>query len=462
MLNFGQNTKRRCEMEKSIWLQNRKGYIHPIENDHKKDICIIGGGLTGIYTAYLLAKNGHNVIVLEAKEFIGDNATSHSTGKLTTQHQTIYQNLDFKEAKLHYKLNRLAIEEAVEGLPKSIVQPAISYLYSVTEEGKEKLQKEYQVYKELEIPSHDTTDIELSIPITYAIGIENEYQIHPFDFLQHYTKKALEYGAEIYTNARVQHIDVKNKQVETEQYTIQFNKLIISSHYPIESIKHLQTTKMTINRTYLNATKCSELLKGQYLQIEQPNRTIRTALINGEKYFIYGGTNHQAGHESKTKDYYNIIKDELIKDYDLQNPQFEWSNQDIQTVDSKPYIGPIDSDENTIFIATGYCKWGMSQSIVAAQLLTKYIENEHSDGFSLYTPTRLRIGKMILNSLQMTESFIESYVKHMETPKCTHLGCKTLWNEADETWDCPCHGSRFASDGSVLEGPAVYPLKLKD
>lgn len=449
-------------MKKSIWIQNRRGYTNPIDNDHKNDICIIGGGLTGIYTAYLLAKNGHNVIVLEAKEFIGDNATTHSTGKLTVQHQTIYQNLDFQEAKLHYEINQSAIKEAVEGLPTSIVQPVTSYLYSVTEEGKEKLKKEFQVYKEIGIPSHDSTSLELSIPITYAIGIENEYQIHPFDFLQHYTKKALEYGAQILTNARVQHINMENKQVETEQYTIQFNKLIIASHYPIESIKHLQTTKMTINRTYLNATKCSELLKGQYLQIEQPCRTIRTALVNDTKYFIYGGTNHTAGHESHTKDYYSILKDELAKDYDLHNPKFEWSNQDVQTVDSKPYIGPIDSKEDTVFIATGYCKWGMSQSIVAAHLLTRYIQKENSNVFQLYSPKRLRIGKMILNSLQMTESLVGSYVKNTETPKCTHLGCKTLWNEADETWDCPCHGSRFASDGSVLEGPAVYPLKLKD
>ena len=445
------------ENSNSFWLLGQTLYENELQSDLKTAVCIVGGGLTGIYTAYLLAKSGVEVSVLEAKQGVGNNATTHSTGKLSVQHNTIYSKLTIDEAKLHFNINHDAIKQAIEPLPSHIAQKTTSFLFTTTEKGVQQLSNEWEMYQKIDIPSFQTTEIELDYPILNAIAVTNDYQIQPYEFLQFYLKKALEAGAKVYTNARAIKIQHNERQLQTEHFTVQYDKLIISSHYPIESILGLQTTKLTINRSYLSATKCYELLEGQYLQYEQPGRTIRTATAENQNYFIYGAT------VSPQNDFpEQLITDEVTKTFDLSTPEFLWMNQDVMTPNSLPLIGPITENEDSLLIATGYNKWGLSQSLVAANLLTQYVLNEKNDAFSLYTPTRTHLGQMILNSLQLTEFFVGGYVTRMNAPKCTHLGCKTNWNELEETWDCPCHGSRFAKDGSVIEGPAVYPLQLTD
>jgi len=441
----------------SFWLAGQTFYEHELSTDLKSTVCIIGGGLTGIYTAYLLAKNGIKVTVLEAKPAIGPNATAHSTGKLSVQHHAIYSKLPLDAAKMHFQQNLQAIQQAVEPLPSAIAKKATSYLYTAAEHGLEPLANEWAMYQKIDIPSFQTNDIELNFPILNAIAVTTDYQIQPYTFLQFYLKKALEAGAEIFTNARVTKLQHKERQLQTEHFQIQYEKVVITSHYPIESILGLQTTKLTINRSYLSATKCYELLEGQYLQYEEPNRTIRTATSEEQHYFIYGAT------VSPQNDYpEQLISDEIKNEFDLPKPSFLWMNQDVMTPDSLPLIGPITEAEPSLLIATGYNKWGLSQSLVAANLLKQYILQEKDDAFPLYTPSRTHIGKMILNSLQMTEKLVGGYVTRMNAPTCTHLGCKTKWNELEETWDCPCHGSRFYKDGSVMEGPAVHPLQLTE
>lgn len=441
----------------SFWLAGQTFYKHDLQSDLQSSVCIIGAGLTGIYTAYLLAKSGVKVTLLEAKENIGHNATSHSTGKLSVQHHAIYRQLQLDAAKLHYEKNYEAIQQAVEPLSSSMAKKSTSYLYTSNEESLQPLADEWAMYQKIGIPSFQTNEIELNVSIKNAIAVTGDYQIQPYKFLQFYLKKALEAGAEIYTNARVTKLQHKKRQLQTENFHIHYDKLIIASHYPIESLLGLQTTKLTINRSYLSAVKCTDLLDGQYLQYEAPNRTIRTATAGDEHYFIYGAT------VSPQNDYpEQLITDEIKNVYNLPSPNFLWMNQDVMTPDSLPLIGPITEAEQSLLIATGYNKWGLSQSLVAANLLKKYILQEKDNAFSLYTPSRTHIGKMILNSLQLTELIIGGYVTRLNTPKCTHLGCRTKWNELEETWDCPCHGSRFAKDGSVIEGPAVYPLQLDE
>lgn len=441
----------------SLWLTGQTFYKNELKNDLQCAVCIVGGGITGIYTAYLLAKAGIKVAVVEAKDHIGHNATAYSTGKLSVQHHAIYSKLSLDAAKLHFQQNYKAINEAVEPLPATIAKKSTSYLYTAAEEGMQPLADEWAMYQKIGIPSFQTNEIELNYQIRNAIAVTTDYQIQPYEFLRFYLKMALDAGAEVYTSARVIKLQHQERQLQTEHFQVRYDKVIIASHYPIESILGLQTTKLTINRSYLSATKSDELLEGQYLQYEDPSRTIRTATIEDESYFIFGAA------VSPQNEYpEQLITDEVQTVFKLPKPNFLWMNQDVMTPDSLPLIGPITEEEQSLLIATGYNKWGLSQSLVAANLLKQYILQEKDDAFSLYTPSRTHIGKMILNSLQITEHLIGGYVTRMNAPKCTHLGCKTNWNELEETWDCPCHGSRFAKDGSVIEGPAVYPLQLTD
>ncbi|RTQ94593.1 FAD-dependent oxidoreductase [Lysinibacillus telephonicus] len=458
-------------MQNSLWLKDVESLSLPtLSKSLDCDVCIVGGGLTGIYTAYLLAKKGINVILLEAKPSVALGTTSHSTGKLTPQHGIIFSKLlkNFSEGdvRTYYQANKNAIDSALQFAPIETYQKIDSFIYAQSNYGSRTIQDELNAYKKLNLPGYETTDTELPIPITSALKMEDTAQIHPTNFTLHFAKLALKEGATIFTNCRVTRVIIDEKIVETNSDSrISYKNLVLCTHYPIESIRNLYTTKLSIERSYLMASKASELLQGQYLSVENPSRTIRTALISNTPYFIYGGSSHKAGAIKHTKSYYKDLETELVSNFDLPKPTYFWSAQDPDTPDYIPYIGQLTDSEPNIYIATGYRKWGLSNSLVAGEIISSAITKEAHMAASLYSPSRGQFGRNLLYSLKnigfVATSLVGGYITRIEAPKCTHLGCKTRWNEADETWDCPCHGSRFDKNGDIIEGPAVYPLKLK-
>lgn len=454
-------------MQNTLWLSD----YHPIttsslDKNITCEVCIVGGGLSGIYTAYLLAKQGIDVIVLEAQPTLGLGTTAHSTGKLTMQHGPIFSSIPIDSAKAYYTANKNAIESALEQTTADLFSRATSYLFATTEKGKASLQDELEAYKKIGITAEATTETELPFPLQLAIGIRNEAQINPVAFLNHFAKLAIQAGARIYTGTRVTKITPSNKSVLANDYEVSFKKLVLCTHYPIESIIGLYSAKLSIHRAYLLAVKSSELLQGQYLSVDTESRTIRTALVNDTPFFIYGGSEHLAGTVGNTQKYYDTLTLELKDTFDLPSPEFNWSAQDISTPDQIPYVGPLTKNDSTIYVATGYQKWGLSNSLVAAEILSELMQGKTHPASSIFTPSRNQfpqaLFKMLVSIGFIGEQLIGGHITRRNAPKCTHLGCKTRWNEADETYDCPCHGSRYSKDGKVLEGPAVYPLNLKE
>lgn len=457
-------------MQNSLWLTNMEKVSFPkLSTSINCDVCIVGGGLTGIYTAYLLAKEGINVALLEAKQSIGIGTTGHSTGKLTPQHGIIFSKLlttfSEKDVKTYFQANEKAIENALEKVTVETYQKVSSFLYSTTEYGKQTISDELKAYEQLQLPGIETTDTELPFTITNGIKLENTYQIHPTNFALQFAKLAQKEGAKIYTNTRITKLVLDEKYLlDDNNHRILFKKLLLCTHYPLESIKGLYTVKLSIDRSYLLACKTSELLQGQYLSVDNPSRTIRTALIDNQPYFIYGGSSHTAGTKTNTQMYYDTLEKELESTFNLSKPTFRWSAQDPDTPDYIPYVGQISPNEPNIFVATGYRKWGLSNSLVAGEILSTAVKGGRHKASDLYSPSRGNFGHTLMRALKVV-GFVSSnlaggYLSRMDAPKCTHLGCKTNWNEGDETWDCPCHGSRFDKNGNVIEGPAVYPLDL--
>lgn len=452
-------------MKKSLWLENKKLVsTTELKQDSRCEICVAGGGLSGIYTAYLLAQSGHDVLVLEGKEHVGAGATSLSTGKLTVQHGLKYSKLPLEDAAVYYKANHHAIERLLKELPSSLYHRATSYIYATTDQGKMDLQKEYEAYQKIGIPSHETNETELPFDIKMALGIENEVQVDPTDLVTHLAKLAIQAGAKIHTNSRVVKVNEDHVQLANDA-RVHYQKLIICTHYPITSLQRLYTAKLAIKRSYLTATPTFEILQGQYISIDDPIRTIRTAEVGGKSYFVYGGSEHPAGTVTDTDSYYETFEQELQSIFNLPAPEFLWSNQDMQTPDDVPYVGPFVKSSDKIYIATGYDQWGLSNSLVAGEILASYMEKKEHPASAIYKPTRHEgfeaLQEGLKNSGFIGVEFVKGHVARNEAPKCTHLGCKTRWNEGDKTWDCPCHGSRFNAKGKVIEGPAVYPLELK-
>lgn len=453
-------------MKQSLWLENVQHMSAPtLQQSINCDICIIGGGLSGIYNAYLLAQKGFNVVLVEAQKNFSNGTTAYSTGKLTAQHSLIYSSLTDEQGKLYYEANHNAIEQALTTNPPSYSR-ATSFIYTNTAQGKDQLHREAERYKKIGIPFVATNDTELGLPVELAIGMKNEGQINPVLFTQHFLQLARKFGAQIFLNTRVTTIQTsKNCVITNDGFNINYKKLLICTHYPIESIRRLYSVKLQVSRSYLAASKCSQLLREQYISIDEGGRTIRTAFVNNETYFLYGGRSHLAGTVEQTDLFYDTLHTELQTEFELPIPKYSWSAQDIMTSDQLPYIGQLAPHDETVYIATGFNKWGLSSSLVAGEIISNLISKTPHPATALFSPNRSNFGRMLYFMLQtggfISKEFIKGYMTRSTAPRCTHLGCKTNWNEGDQTWDCPCHGSRYNLQGEVIEGPAVYPLKLK-
>lgn len=456
-------------MTTSIWLQNMQTTINSsLQESLQTDVCIIGGGLSGIMTAYHLAKAGKSVVLLEGNSFLS-GATGHSTGKLTAQHGLVYQTIIEKfgldAAQLYYELNQKAITAALDLVDSSIIKPATSFLYTTESNNIKKIEDEWDAYKLLHIPGTFGEKCEIPYSSKASVSMLEQAQIHPVRFGQSIMDMAGKAGAKFFEHSRVAHINLSKPYVELEnKQTVYCKDLVICSHYPLEATVGLQLVKLKVNRSYIIAFKCSEPYKGQYLSIDQVGRSIRTVKIDNDYYTLLAGSSQRAGSSSNTNIYYEAIENEAFEKFSADEIDFKWSAQDPETPDLLPYVGQISSGYPNIWLATGFRKWGISNSIVAGQIISDGLLGQSNDGIKLYSPKHTKIGDTLMQALkvggQTVVDLVGGYMTRSSNPRCTHLGCKTRWNEADETWDCPCHGSRFSKDGSVLEGPAVKPLDL--
>lgn len=457
-------------MNNSLWLQTaypRETYP-ALDKDIECDVCIIGGGLSGIANAYFLAKEGKNVVLLEKDEILS-GATGNSTGKLTVQHDIVYADLIKQfgrdNARIYYEVNRDAVSFGKSFSEGDELRNADSVLFSQSKYGTELLQDEKRAYDDIGIAGELGRNSELPLRTEATLMIQNEAQIHPVRLGQHLAKLAVKAGARIFEKSDVRLMDLKKRLLYTNsQNEIQFNELLLCTHYPIEALRGLQIMKLSVSRSYIVAAPANMPLTGQYISVDNPKRSVRTAFIDGKTHFLLSGEGHQAGMEKETQVHYETLSSELHSIYQLDPLKCGWSAQDPSTPDLIPYAGQISRSMPYVYLNTGFRKWGLSNSLASARIISDQIVGRQNKAASLYAPDRTGFGSFLMQALKNTglvlKEFTGGHITRTHSPICTHMGCRTRWNEADQTWDCPCHGSRFRKDGSVLEGPATKPLDL--
>ncbi|MFD1927643.1 FAD-dependent oxidoreductase [Sporosarcina siberiensis] len=457
-------------MSKSLWLST----AYPLDNfptlqtDIQCDVCIVGGGLSGIANAYFLAKEGKKVILLEKNKIL-EGATGNSTGKFTAQHTLIYGKLikkfGIEAARLYYDINIEALNFGKSFTGSDELVDVDSILYSQTKSGTDLLKYEAEAYESLGIPGEFGRYTELPVRMDATLALMNECQIHPVRFGQKLAQLAIEAGAQIFEDSGVLLMDLKENELTLHSHQkVRFKKLVLCTHYPIETLRSMQTMKLSVNRSYIVAAEADILLHGQYISVDFPKRSIRTARIDGKTYFLLSGESHPAGATGNTQVRYDQLFSEVQENFGLSDFTHAWSTQDPQTPDMIPYAGILSSGMPHVYLSTGYRKWGLSNSLVCARIISDLIVGRRNFATELFSPTRTNFGTSLLQALKntghVTKEFAIGFTSRRDSPTCTHMGCKTRWNSADETWDCPCHGSRFRKDGSVLEGPATKPLDL--
>ncbi|MFP3508965.1 FAD-dependent oxidoreductase [Peribacillus sp. SIMBA_075] len=479
-----------------------------LDKDITTDVLIVGGGITGITSAYLLAKQGIKVTLIEAGEIL-TGTTGHTTAKITAQHGLIYDQLitehGEEKAKLYYEANADGMKLIKDLVEEHSIECNLTaqdaYVYANTDEYKSKVQNELKAYQKLGIRGDYAESIPFSIPCKAAVIMKDQAQFHPLKYLTVLISKILEAGGTIYertTAMKIEDGDPPTVQTDTG-YTIKSNQVIAASHFPFNDETGLYFARVYVKRSYVLGIKTDqEYPGGMYYSADNPTRSLRyTELENGEKLILVGGEGHKTGQGISTIEHYEALKDFSSQYFDVTDIPYRWSAQDIMSPDNIPFVGPVTSNHQNVQIATGYAKWGMTNGSIAAKILTDHILQRDNRYAELYAPSRLKGLKNMKNIVQLNADVAKHLIKgklatilktpedlgidegaivkvngdkagcyrdhdgqlHIVDSTCTHMGCEVAWNSGDRTWDCPCHSSRYSITGEVLNGPAVEPLK---
>jgi len=429
----------------SIWEKDTQLSRFPqLESDLRTDVLIVGGGLAGLVCAWNLNRAGIDCTLIEENQIM-HGVSGRTTAKITSQHGLIYRKLlkEFgrERAAMYWQANEdaLAVYRELAGTADIGFASQSSYLYAVDET--ETLEAEMDAYDQLKIPAGWETALPLPFPVAGALRFANQAQVHPMKFAARISD-----GLKIYENTKA--ICFQGNRVQTPKGTITAEKIIIATHFPILNKHGAYFLKLYQQRSYVIALENAGKVDGMYLDSAENGLSLRSA----GAYLLLGGGGHRTG---KSGLGWRLPERAAAKHYPQSKTAARWATQDCMTLDGMPYIGRYSKGTPDLYVATGFGKWGMTTSMVAAGLLTDLIQGRDNPYAALFSPSRSMLHR------QLFVNGIDSAVNLMRPtrPRCPHLGCALRWNSMEHSWDCPCHGSRFGKDGKLLNNPATDDLK---
>ncbi len=493
----------------SYWVDTSKRPQFPkLDKDINTDVCIIGAGITGIMTAYMLLNKGMKITLIDKGEICG-GVTENTTAKVTSQHGLIYNYLEVTFGQEFAKLYLESNEEAISIIEDIIKKENIdcdfkrtdNYIYTCTDEYLQRIKDEVETVNKLGLEAELIEKIKLPFEIKSGIKFPNQAKFHPLKYLYNIVDILENNGVEIYTNSIVQDTKREGEEYEviTESYSIKAKYVVMATHYPIKSFPGMHFLKMYQDRSYAIAIEPrAKIDEGMYISAESPIASFRP--INDE-LLIIGGEDHKTGENSKDLDLcYKSLETYAREIYPSMKVRYRWATQDCVSLDKVPYIGEFSNLMPNFYIATGYKKWGMTTSHVAAGIIRDKILNVENEYEEIYKATRFQpfknykeMGNMLkqsvyslaINKIKKPEYKFEDLEKDSGgvvdyngkkmgiykdkegkifavEPYCKHLGCELSWNNLEKTWDCPCHGSRYAYTGKLINEPATEDLDKID
>lgn len=457
---------------KSFWNNLENTRFSKLDKDIEADVCIIGAGITGISTAYNLIKAGKSVVVLE-KDLVASHTTGGSTGKITSQHGLIYKYLcetfDKEYAQKYYNANEKALKNIEEIINTENIdcdfEKKSAYVYTQSGTEMDKIKQEVEYTKKIGANSSFATEIDLPLKIVGAIKFENQAQFNPVKYVDGLVNVIVNNNGSIFENSKVIDIEEKNKEyiVSTENGKVIAKDVVVATRYPIINFPGYYFLKMYQSTSYAMVFDINTDLvtEGFYINAEQPTISLRTVKSGNKNLLLMVGYDYKTGSEIIGNPF-EYLESKVTKMYPGAQKVASWTAEDCISLDKIPYIGNFSKVMNNIYVATGFNKWGISTSNIAADIITDKImgrKNEYEEIFKSSRLNPIKNKEEMMNMLKESgNGIILRKIKDAPNPNCTHLGCILSWNPIEETWDCACHGSRFTENGKVIEGPAIKDL----
>jgi glycine/D-amino acid oxidase-like deaminating enzyme/nitrite reductase/ring-hydroxylating ferredoxin subunit len=494
---------------KSLWLATAEAGSHPpLRGEATADAVVIGGGITGLVTAALLLRDGLDVVVID-QHSLGSGVSGHTTAKVSSLHGLTYAKLASQFGEGAARTYGAANERGIALIEELASEHSIqcdwrrrpNYTYAASDSDRSQVEDEARAAEAAGLPASFVEDVPLPYPTHGAVRFDDQAEFQPYAFLTGLAQALAEGGCRIYEGTRAIHLhDGSPCRVECDGGTITAGYAVVANHFPFTD-RALFFARQHPERSYAVAARVDGATpNGMFISASSPTRSIRSHPLEGEELLLVGGEGHKAGQGGDHGARYRRLADFAEENWRVEEFLYRWSSQDNMPADGVPFVGKLTPRSRASYTATGFRKWGLAMGAASALMISDAIMGRENDWLELFDPNRINAmasaqdlvtenanvafhffadrltkrasdsddlapgeGKIVSrHGRQVAVAKDESGVVHALSARCTHLRCIVSWNDAERSWDCPCHGSRFATDGTVIEGPAVHDLEPRE
>jgi glycine/D-amino acid oxidase-like deaminating enzyme/nitrite reductase/ring-hydroxylating ferredoxin subunit len=501
------------EVGESYWISSCPTTPYaPLDEDVETDVAVVGGGIAGVCTAWELTRQGHSVVLLEAGRIL-TGVTGYTTAKVSALHTLIYARLASSVGEEAASLYARSQQDAIEHAERITAELDIdcdwerrpAFTYAATEAWADQVRAEADAAARAGLPAAYVPDVDLPFPVAGAVRVEDQAQFHPRRYLARLADAITERGGVIHEDTRVRGLaEGTPARLTTDTgATVRASAVVVATHYPIFD-RALLFARLVPHRELVVAAPlpASADPEGMYITPEENTRSVRTAPYgDGRRLLIVTGEKFTPGAGGSVTARMERLTDWTLRHFDVGDIDYRWAAQDNDTTDKMPFTGLLHPGTRNVYVTTGYGGWGMTNAIMSARLIADLVEGRDCPWAGLYDPRRLHPARETMPLLKaqahVTRHFVgdrvgrwrggpvddlppgagrvvrvggghravyrdEEGALHVLSATCTHLGCLVAFNDAERSWECPCHGSRFSVDGDVLQGPANRPLEPRD
>jgi glycine/D-amino acid oxidase-like deaminating enzyme/nitrite reductase/ring-hydroxylating ferredoxin subunit len=497
----------------SLWVDSAPETDYPVlKPGLHVDVAVLGGGIAGLTTALLLKRDGASVAVVEAGR-VGAGVTAYTTAKVSSLHGIQYQSVESSfgadGARAYAEANEAGLGQIARFIDELGIECDFrrksAFTYTEDPDDVGRIEDEVEAASRAGLAASFTTDTDLPWPVAGAVRVDDQAEFHPRRYLLPLAEAVAGGGSHVFERSRAIAVagGKEHVRISTTRGELTADQVVVATHFPFLD-RGGYFARMHPERSYglgLYLKRGAKAPQGMYLSTESPAHTVRSHPTPRGEMVIAGGESHKTGQGGDTAARVARLERWARERFDVRSIEYRWSTQDNMPVDGVPFIGRLAPFQKRLWVATGFMKWGLTNGTAAGMILTDLIAGRVNPWADLFDSTRFKplasAKELVKENANVGVHFVGDHLGRPDVPSvgslapgeggivrrgaskvaayrdeggtvhavsavCTHLGCQVKWNQAERSWDCPCHGSRFDVSGRVIQGPAVKDLEPKE